>query len=233
MGEAAISQAPSHFLQWVRPPQQERTRLSLTRMLDAAEALIAAKGIEEAGIVEIARQAGTSVGGFYRRFRDKDTLLQALHERFCEEASLTAADALEPGRWTGATLVEIVHEFAAFLVQIYREREGFFRAILTRGPADTIMRERTNRLFDDMSARLHVLLENHREEIRHPDPALATRFALHAMCGTLNHIVQVQPPALRLDDPRLAEELARAFVAYVRDAGAPTRSHSRPRRMSP
>jgi AcrR family transcriptional regulator len=215
MIDVAIRQGPTRFLRWIRPPQQKRTRQSLGRMLDAAEALIAEKGIEETGIAEIARRAGSSVGGFYRRFRDKDTLLQALHERFCEEAQLTAQDALSPEHWSAAPLTAVVHEFAAFLVQIYREREGFFRAILASGPADATMRDRTNRLFDDMRARLEILLRGRAGEIRHPDPALATSFALHAMIGTLNHLVQLQPAALRLADHRLADELARAFVAYV------------------
>jgi AcrR family transcriptional regulator len=232
MNMAAPEHQATSFLQWIRPPQQERTRQSLTRLLDAAEGLVAEKGIDEASIVEIARRAGSSVGGFYRRFRDKETLLHALHERFCEEATLTAQAALDPGRWAGAAVTDIVQQFAVFLVQIYREREGFFRAMLARGPADDTLRQRTNRLLDEMSTRLQILLHERADEITHPDPALATRFGLAAMLGTLNHVVQMQPGSLRLSDHRLANELARAFVTYV---GADTRkkkSHSPLRRVS-
>jgi AcrR family transcriptional regulator len=215
------------FLQWVRPPQQERTRLSLHRMLDAAEALVASKGFDEASIIDIARRAGSSVGGFYRRFRDKDTLLHALHQRFCEEALATAEVALDPQRWVDASVPEIIQEFSAFLVQIYRERQGLFRAVLSRGPSDPTMLARTNQLFEDIRTRLQRLIEERRSEISHPDAALATRFGLHAMIGTLNHIVQIQPQALPLDDKRLAGELARAFVAYL---GTPAPQSNTPAR---
>jgi len=47
------------MLQWVRTPQQARTREGLTRLLDAAEALVASKGFDDAGIAEIARAAGS------------------------------------------------------------------------------------------------------------------------------------------------------------------------------
>lgn len=202
-------------LQWIRPPQQARTRAGLTRMLDAAEALVAAKGFDEAGIVEIARRSGSSVGGFYRRFRDKDGLLHALHERFCEEARATADAALDPARWGTATTAEIIAEFTAFLVQIYREREGFFRAFLLRGSSDTTVRERTDRLFEYLSERLAVLLRGRRVEITHPDPKLAARFGLHVVLGTLNHTVQSQPSGLRLSDDRITTELTRVFTAYL------------------
>jgi len=66
--EAAPHLPGPDVLRWVRPPQQERTRRSLGLMLDAAEALVVEKGFDESAIAEIARRAGGSVGGFYRRF---------------------------------------------------------------------------------------------------------------------------------------------------------------------
>jgi AcrR family transcriptional regulator len=214
MPDAAEKHAQT-MLQWVRPPQQARTRAGLTRMLDAAEALVAEKGFDEAGIVDIARRSGSSVGGFYRRFRDKDGLLHALHERFCEEARATADAALDPARWAGATTAAIITEFTAFLVQIYREREGFFRAFLLRGAADNTVRERTDRLFQYLSDRLAVLLRGRRAEMAHPDPKLAAIFGLHVVLGTLNHSVQSQPSGLRLSDDRITTELTRVFTAYL------------------
>lgn len=214
MAEAALKHAQT-LLRWIRPPHQARTRERLTRMLDAAETLVAEKGFDEAGIVEIARRSGSSVGGFYRRFRDKDGLLHALHERFCEEARATADAALDPARWAGATTAEIIAEFTAFLVQIYREREGFFRAFLLRGSSDATVRERTDRLFQYLAERLAVLLRGRRAEIAHPDPKLAATFGLHVVLGALNHAVQSQPSGLRLSDDRMTTELTRVFTAYL------------------
>ena len=66
---------PVPELVWVRPPQQARSQLTLSRILDATEAILAEKSWEDAGVAEIARRAGSSVGAFYSRFRDKDALL--------------------------------------------------------------------------------------------------------------------------------------------------------------
>jgi len=214
MSQPAISPLP-RMLEWIRPPQQERTRQALGRMLDAAEALVAEKGFDDAGIAEIAQRSDSSVGGFYRRFEDKQGLLQALHERFCAEARATAEVALDPVRWAGASVVEIINQFTAFLVQIYREREGLFRAFLLCGSTDAAVRERTQLLFQFLAQRLNALLDRRREEIRHPDPELAASAGLQVLIGTLNHVVLVQPPALGLSDERLPTELGRVFVSYL------------------
>jgi AcrR family transcriptional regulator len=214
MGETA-RQAPARLLEWVRAPRQARTREGLVRLLDAAEALVAARGFDDAGIAEIARQAGSSVGAFYRRFADKDGLLHALHERFCDEARATADAALAPARWGGATTDAVLHEFTRFLVQVFREREGFFRAILQRGTADPVVRERTDRLFEHLADRLAALLRGRRGDIAHADPRLAATVGLRVVIGTLTHTIQAQPRALSLADERLGAELARVFTAYL------------------
>jgi AcrR family transcriptional regulator len=214
MKAAAISQ-PQAVLAWVRPAHQARTRAALNRLLDAAEELLAVKGFDEMGIVEIARRAGTSVGGFYRRFRDKDGLLHALHERFCEDAVATTDEALDPTKWSGASLSEILTQVTAFLIEIHRDREGLFRAFLLRGVIDATVRERTEKVFQHMAARLRDLLEQRRAEISHPDLDTAADIALRAVLGSLDMMIQLRPNALRIDEQRLTAELSRVFTSYL------------------
>lgn len=212
----AAEQAPSTpHLEWIRPPLQERTRRSLGRLLDAAESLVADKGFADTSIAEITRAAGTSVGGFYRRFHDKHGLLQALHERFCEEARATADAALAPARWAGASTPAIVREFSAFLIRIYRERAGAFRAFMLASLTDDAVRRRTLDLRAHLHQRLAELLAARRAELAHPDPELASAFAIDFILGTLSQAVQFQQETLGLADPRLDSELPRLFLAYL------------------
>jgi AcrR family transcriptional regulator len=212
--EALLAEQPQAFLKWVRPPQQARTRKSLNRLLDAAEALLAEKGFDETGIAEITRRAGASVGGFYRRFRDKDGLLHALHERFCDEAQATADDAFDPERWEGAAVAEILTEFITFLVQIYRERQGLLRAFLLRGVSDEQVQKRTEALFQYLSDGLDALLATRRDQISHPEPTMAAGFGLRVVLGTLNESLQIHSMP-QLGDERLVTELARVFTSYL------------------
>jgi AcrR family transcriptional regulator len=231
MKSVAIKES-DRVLKWVKIPQQARTRAGLSRLLDAAEALVAEKSFDEISVNQIAQRAGSSVGGFYRRFRDKHGLLQALHERFCEEARATADNVLDPARWVGAPAEEIIVEFTAFLVRIYRDREGALRTFLFSGINDAVVRQRTRLLTDHLHQRLAELLAERRDEITHPQLDLGAAFALHIVLGTLNHVIQLQPTTLGLADPRLAGELSRAFGAYLGVGAANTQSPNASRRTS-
>jgi len=219
MSAATIQHGGEHeaasVLRWVKPPQQARTREALVRLLDAAEQLVAEKGFDETPIVEIARRAGSSVGGFYRRFADKDGLLQAMHERFCEEARVTTDDALDPRRWEGAEAAEILREVTSFVVQIYREREGLFRAFLHRGVVNEEVQRRQEELFEYLSDALERLLADRTDDITHPDPELGVRFGLRVLLGTLDDTIAVRTSAPALDDERLVTELARMITRYL------------------
>lgn len=49
-------------------------------ILDAAEELIAAKGLHGAGLAQIAKTAGVAVGTLYNYFEDRDAMVRALFE---------------------------------------------------------------------------------------------------------------------------------------------------------
>jgi len=209
---------PRSDLQWVREPRQARSQETLDRILDAAEALVAEKGFEDATVAELVRLAGSSVGSFYTRFRDKEGLLYALYERYHEQATATADAALDPARWEGAAIPEILSAVVRFLVSVYREREGLIRAFVLRNHSDAAFRARQQRLSHDVSERLSRLLLARRDEIAHPDPARAANFGLMFTGSAIESVVlfgEMRSSALVLSDDELADELTRAYLAYL------------------
>lgn len=212
-------------LRWVRPPQQARSQVTLDRILDAAEALVAAKGFEDAAVAEIARRAGSSVGAFYARFRDKDALLYALYERYFEQAVATANAALDPARWDGVAIPTILRAVVRFLVEIYRERAGLIRAFVVRNHTDAAFRARQERLSHLVNEKLSALLLARRQEIAHPDPPRAAAFGLTMAVSAIESAVlfgELRSADLSLSDDELAAELVRAFLAYLGVADSPT-----------
>jgi AcrR family transcriptional regulator len=76
------------------------------RLLEAASELFAARGLG-VGLDEIARHAGVGVGTAYRRFRDKEALIEALFEDRIAGIAALARKALEhQDPWEG--LVEFM-----------------------------------------------------------------------------------------------------------------------------
>ena len=205
-------------LRWVREPRQARSRETLDRILDTAEALVAEKGFEDATVAELVRRAESSVGAFYARFRDKEGLLYALYERYLEQAVATADDALEPVRWEQTEVRELLGLVVGFLVRIYREHDGLIRAFVLRNHTDPEFRARQDRLSHYVAEKLARVLLGQRAEITHPDPERAVAFGLSMVFSSIeDHVLfgETRSRALALADEDLAAKLTRAYLAYL------------------
>ena len=64
------------------------------RILGAARTLFAERGVD-VSVEEIAAAAGVGIGTFYRRFPDRETLVEAVFETKMEQVVQVARDALE------------------------------------------------------------------------------------------------------------------------------------------
>ncbi|GLX86115.1 hypothetical protein tloyanaT_23680 [Thalassotalea loyana] len=68
--------------QSVIEPKQLRSQQTQRKLLDALHTCLEDKFFEHISIKELAEQAGVSVGTFYRRFKDKESLLPLLYQDF-------------------------------------------------------------------------------------------------------------------------------------------------------
>jgi AcrR family transcriptional regulator len=85
-----------------RPLRADAAR-NRARLLEAARAVFAERGLD-ATMDEIARRAGVGVGTAYRRFRNRDDLINALLEERLDEFMTIVDDALaEPDPWRALT----------------------------------------------------------------------------------------------------------------------------------
>jgi TetR/AcrR family transcriptional regulator len=103
--------------------RRERHELSRRQVLEAAEAVFAAKGFQEATVREIADLAEFSVGAVYSFFEGKDEIFaQIMKLRGGEFAEGTRALL---GREQPA--LEQLHRLADFQIQFFREHRNFAR----------------------------------------------------------------------------------------------------------
>lgn len=202
----------------LRTPQQARSRATLDRLLAAAAALLAERRFEEASVAQIVARAGSSVGAFYARFRDKQALLQHLDERLFEGGRALWDSWLEPARWRDVPAAEIVGQLVTLLVRKRRQNRGLLRALAlyTRSGADTRFLQRAAGLSEHVLGRLSELLVARRSEIGHPQPLLAIRTGLFMVDAAVREAVLFDEVAYaRLSDARLAAQLTRAYLAYL------------------
>lgn len=131
-------------------PQQKRSEQSLQSMLTAAKQLIAEDGFESASVADIAKDAGLSVGAFYRRFKDKDALFHTIQAQTLDELQKKVLERIEryASRYERAGRQPSLEAVSAFavdaLIDLYSTSPGLIRAIFlhTRVTRDPELLER-------------------------------------------------------------------------------------------
>lgn len=202
----------------INKPQQARSQRSMTRMLDAAEALLEEKSWSELTIQDVVSRAGTSVGSFYGRFKDKDGLLHALDERFFVIMIEMIEAAVAQPDWESMTLAATLTRLAQLTVELHSQKRGLLRTLILQARLvnDPRFREREARLNSHIPSLLALVLA-HRDEIRHAAPETAVQFGLLQMFYTARemllwpHLAESMP----YQDEALVQALARAYLGYL------------------
>jgi AcrR family transcriptional regulator len=220
-GAAAI------MLETVAGPKQARSERTLYRLLDAAEALIVEQGLGGLSIPAVVRRAGSSVGGFYARFRDKNELLRALEERFFLQVQARLDALADERRWDGAPVGKIVAAAVEELVNVTESRRELIRAFLFRATQDVQIRDDAVRFRNRAAERIAALLVGKAPGFSHPDPILAIDLGVQLGFSLMNQHVLLdgtRAAGRMLTREELQREIARMFIAYVGIEEAPKRN---------
>jgi AcrR family transcriptional regulator len=171
-----------------------------------------------------------TVGAFYRRFPDKDALLHLLDERFFHEMKERADDLLDPAHWRGASVREILTEFARTAVEVYATKRGVARSLFLRARVDPVIQATGRQVNAHNIERLRALLldPSRRAEVTHPDPERAIALGFMMFFGALRETTvfgEVWPEHRQLVGQNLGDEMAHLYLAYlgVRDEQARVR----------
>lgn len=203
-----------------RFPKQARSRLTLHRLISAAEALLDHGGLEAATVPAIAKAAGVSVGVVYRRFPDKDMLLRAVYERAFENFAQQNVSRLQVVGTTmqNVPLPALVRGMVKGIAEGYRRKRNLLRALVryARTHPDPEFRKLAHKLNRATLYHVVALLLQHRDEIKHPKPEVAIEFGLLAVSAVLHTLIlEDEPPAgIRAPD-QFEEELTRMFLGYL------------------
>jgi len=219
---------PLKSLSSVSPPQQARSRATLERLLDAAEALIRERGPAGLSVPEVVRRARSSTGSFYARFRDKNALLRAVEERFFANLEALLDSLLDEDRWRDVPTPALVAVCVREMLRGVEAHAELLRAFAFRSAQQPGFEAEVQRFRERMVHGFRRLLLSRRDEMGHPDPELAIDMALEAAFAFMqSRILSGGRPLVAgppIDDARLERELVRHFLAYVAiDVGAEAR----------
>lgn len=204
-------------LQWVRTGQQPRSRKTQESLLESAAKLLAEKGVEATSVADVAAGAGCSVGAVYHHFRDKKTLLYAVFQRMQEEVRATTGAAVDPARWEGASIGDILRAYLEFSQELALERPTFKHAGLAIARRDPALRDHLAEFRIELAESLTALLLARRTEIGHPDPPLAVAFVLDQLSAMLSARLEGGGPTqlATRSDAEFTREALRSACDYL------------------
>ncbi len=204
-------------------PQQARSRESTRKLLKAAAEVLGQHGLEGTTIPRIAQHAGLTPGAVYRRFPDKDALLEAVIIGILERQEERARTAFTPEMVRQIPLAVFAEQVVSNMLIGYRANAGLLRALrqFSQGRFNTPFCKRAAKL--EMRSIQHVvdLFLLHRDEVKHPDPPLALSFALMTLTSTLielilaDHDLKYWKAVIPKDEELLKRELLRVFLSYL------------------
>lgn len=206
-----------------KDPRQERSKVTVDAILEAAGQLLAQQDAEsaasgaEAGrkmavsTTHIAERAGVSVGSLYQYFPNREALVSALLRRFVQKrfAQIERVIAeVEP-----LPLEEGLRRLAARLIELELAHSLVMRSLMKWfvrvGDFDLIAEADR-----EAERALAELLERIRSKTRAVDPVLGGFFLFHALRNTLGMACFREPDMLR--SAAVHEELSRLLFGYLR-----------------
>ena len=204
-------------------PQQARSRESLKKLLKAAAEVLGQHGLEGTTIPRIAAHAGLTPGAIYRRFDDKDMLMETMILGILERQDERLRSGLTPEMAAQIPLPVLAEQVIHSLIVTYRANARLMRSMrqFAQSRVNTEFWKKACRLEVRSYERLISLFLTNTEGIQHPAPKMAVSLGMLMVISTLQELV-LDTPEIRIwkglmpqNDRTLKDELTRAFLSYL------------------
>ena len=201
-------------------PKQARSKETQKKLLKALHECLEDKFFEHISIQELASKAQVSVGSYYRRFKNKESLLPMLYEDFGQDL-LAFVDSFEAGRYDSLehTVNELVEQTVSFLAQ----RISVFRTLHLNSRLHPEMLSETEiNARREVYKRLADTILRYEQQISPAEKREAAEMVVHTVVnGCMDKILYpTHTPAIasRLKILPYAEQLAAMQIAYLTKA---------------
>lgn len=201
----------------IRPPLQKRSQESLDRVLQAGLEVIQEKGLDGFTLQEVSQRASVSVGSIYGRVASREALIMAVYEyamAWTTEQDEIRRDAERDDLATRERIEALAADAAwemlghADVLSVFMRHAPMVPWILTRAA------EKSQETAEVFTA---AVLKD-RDQIRHPEPAVAVDVAFRMVyCTTARRITHGPQfeSARKVSDKVLVREMARAIADYL------------------
>jgi AcrR family transcriptional regulator len=195
----------------VRTPQQPRSIQTRERIMKAAFALFAQKGIHGTNSKEIVSKAGVSIGSFYSYFKNKKTLLLEILDEYLDRTYLTVWKDME-----NFTINELDRNDIKFIIENVFKAYEIAPTFMMQTHALRYSDPDINRVYERERNRevtqIRYLLENNKHRMRISDQEAAA-IIIHNTVESVVHTSKFLGP--KIEEQRLINELADMIYNFL------------------
>jgi len=199
-------------------PQQERSRETFRRLLEATETILAKEPAEELSVRQVLKLSGVSNGSFYSLFPNKEALIKECWKCLVETVDENISRDFD--ELVDRPLNEKVRSILESQIKRYFKYRGVFRAYLNL-MRTTDMKPTSQNLkqYAQYGKKTKALLMTSSEEIKHPDPTHAINMAEFVTFASARELIfHPQTPhasSLKMSQKKMVEELTNVYLAIL------------------
>lgn len=167
--------------------QQKRSRKTSRLLIKAGFEILKEQGLNGLTMPELSQRAGVSVGTVYRRFGDKEGLLDALLEEFGSGFKNEIFEKLEQTLAADKDPLQALKIIIHSMVTTYKNNQILYRVFVLRDQVDPKKLYQSNQASHEGRELFIKLLSPAQAFIRHPDKLKALDFAYRLIYSSCTH----------------------------------------------
>lgn len=190
-------------------PKQKRGQQRVEAILNAATAIFAEVGYEQATMIEIAARADTSVGSLYQFFSNKESIIRALVDRYVAQANAVFED-IPAEAFTDMSMQAIVQAILVPLKAFIQNNQAF-QVIFSNATSSAYVNEALRQMDERFQARVDSALAIGRPHLSAKERRKYCLVCMVVMKGLLAFAPQTSE--LTLDE--IFEEIEAIYIRYL------------------
>jgi len=201
-----------------KAPKQQRGIEAEQKIIEAAQTIFSEKGYAGARVSDIVKLSGSSTGGFYFRFQNKEALFDYMLDQYmekCREAIEQLHEEL-PG-----TLGELIYRVVYRNVAIVEMNQGFYRAINEVSIANPQVWNRLQSLSQELSKAVIESGKPFKNEVKAPNHEQAFRQATQLISGWLANRASHKVSLQNINEVTMVNMLYRAAMGVLQVSPVP------------
>ncbi|MCG8667956.1 MAG: TetR/AcrR family transcriptional regulator [Pseudomonadales bacterium] len=175
--------AEKSFSDQYRKPTQNRSKFTVSSILEAATYVFIEKGLADTTTNDVAERAGVSISSLYQYFPNKHALVAALTEEHLNQMITVISEGLS--QYLQSSISELLHELVTLVINAHSIHPELHRVLIEESGVDRATKEIVE--FENrLNAMTVAYLESQKEELVVNDIKMAG-FIVFNTIETLTH----------------------------------------------